>query len=173
MPLSFSNQDIAMSTKFKLFKRGEGHNKSRLFLPKLFVLILCIFIIQPTNIRFASGRDLVILDYNSCRHIPNKKAGAVVDVIGDTEFCGRSIWFLWGQCKVIDDLITVFSLIFWVFINETWFDLIWLLLFILITQARLSFRMMAVIYTDVCLHLECLPQVSRQPSLVSSAESHS
>jgi len=43
--------------------------------------------LRPTNIRFASGRDLVILDYNSCRYIPNKKAGAVVDVIGDTEFC--------------------------------------------------------------------------------------
>eukprot|EP00111_Clytia_hemisphaerica_P006421 TCONS_00018663-protein len=43
--------------------------------------------LRPTNIRFVSGRDLVILDYNSCRHLANKKAGAVVDVIGDTEFC--------------------------------------------------------------------------------------
>lgn len=43
--------------------------------------------LRPTNIRFANARDLKIVDYNSCRHIPNKKAGAVVDVIGDTEFC--------------------------------------------------------------------------------------
>jgi len=43
--------------------------------------------LRPTNIRFANARDLKIIDYNSCRHIPNKKAGAVVDVIGDTEFC--------------------------------------------------------------------------------------
>merc|ERR1712193_219864 len=28
-----------------------------------------------------------LLDYNSARHLANKKAGAVVDVIGDTEFC--------------------------------------------------------------------------------------
>lgn len=43
--------------------------------------------LRPTNIRFSSGRELKILDYNSCRHIANKKAGEVVDVIGDTEFC--------------------------------------------------------------------------------------
>lgn len=43
--------------------------------------------LRPTNIRFSSARDLKILDYNSCRYIPNKKAGTVVDVIGDTEFC--------------------------------------------------------------------------------------
>jgi len=43
--------------------------------------------LRPTNIRFANARDLKILDYNSCRHIANKKAGEVVDVIGDTEFC--------------------------------------------------------------------------------------
>jgi len=43
--------------------------------------------LRPTNIRFITGREVRILDYNSCRHIPNKKAGAVVDVIGDTEFC--------------------------------------------------------------------------------------
>jgi len=43
--------------------------------------------LRPTNIRFANARELKIVDYNSCRHIPNKKAGAVVDVIGDTEFC--------------------------------------------------------------------------------------
>jgi len=42
--------------------------------------------IRPTNIRF-QGRDLKLLDYNSARHLANKKAGAVVDVIGDTEFC--------------------------------------------------------------------------------------
>jgi len=43
--------------------------------------------LRPTNIRFSSARELKILDYNSCRHIANKKAGEVVDVIGDTEFC--------------------------------------------------------------------------------------
>jgi len=42
--------------------------------------------IRPTNIRFV-GRDIKLLDYNSTRHLANKKAGAVVDVIGDTEFC--------------------------------------------------------------------------------------
>jgi len=42
--------------------------------------------LRPTNIRFA-GRDIKLLDYNSARHLANKKAGAVVDVIGDTEFC--------------------------------------------------------------------------------------
>merc|ERR1711988_1495711 len=42
--------------------------------------------IRPTNIRF-EGRDIKLLDYNSSRHLANKKAGAVVDVIGDTEFC--------------------------------------------------------------------------------------
>jgi len=42
--------------------------------------------LRPTNIRF-EGRDIKLLDYNSARHLANKKAGAVVDVIGDTEFC--------------------------------------------------------------------------------------
>jgi len=42
--------------------------------------------LRPTNIRFV-GRDIRLLDYNSARHLANKKAGAVVDVIGDTEFC--------------------------------------------------------------------------------------
>merc|ERR1711921_20789 len=42
--------------------------------------------IRPTNIRCV-GRDIKLLDYNSARHLANKKAGAVVDVIGDTEFC--------------------------------------------------------------------------------------
>jgi len=42
--------------------------------------------LRPTNIRFV-GRDIKLLDYNSARHLANKKAGAVVDVIGDTEFC--------------------------------------------------------------------------------------
>jgi len=43
--------------------------------------------LRPTNIRFANARELKIIDYNSCRHIINKKSGSVVDVIGDTEFC--------------------------------------------------------------------------------------
>lgn len=42
--------------------------------------------LRPTNIRF-SGRDIKLLDYNSARMVANKKAGAVVDIIGDTEFC--------------------------------------------------------------------------------------
>merc|ERR550534_3515780 len=42
--------------------------------------------LRPTNIRF-EGRDIKLLDYNSCRKVANKKAGAVVDVLGDTEFC--------------------------------------------------------------------------------------
>ena len=42
-------------------------------------------------------------------------------------------------------------------------------LFILITQARLCFRMMAVIYTDVGLYLKCLPQISRQPNYAPSS----
>merc|ERR1719431_1524773 len=47
--------------------------------------------IRPTNIRF-EGRDIKLLDYNSSRHLANKKAGAVVDVIGDTEFCAPEMW---------------------------------------------------------------------------------
>jgi len=45
--------------------------------------------IRPTNIRLPSGKidDIKLLDYNSSRHLANKKAGEVVDVIGDTEFC--------------------------------------------------------------------------------------
>ena len=35
--------------------------------------------------------DIKLLDYNSARHLANKKAGEVVDVIGDTEFCGKKI----------------------------------------------------------------------------------
>jgi serine/threonine protein kinase len=49
----------------------------------------CHLDIRPTNVKFANDKitSLKLLDYNSARHIPNKKAGAVVDVIGDTEFC--------------------------------------------------------------------------------------
>lgn len=43
--------------------------------------------LRPTNMRFSNARQLKLLDYNSARFLPNKKAGAVVDVIGDTEFC--------------------------------------------------------------------------------------
>ena len=39
--------------------------------------------------------------------------------------------------------------------------LLLLFLFVLITQARLCFRVMAVTYTDVGLNLKCLPQISR------------
>lgn len=43
--------------------------------------------IRPTNIRMTSMNEIKLLDYNSARHLANKKAGEVVDVIGDTEFC--------------------------------------------------------------------------------------
>jgi serine/threonine protein kinase len=43
--------------------------------------------IRPTNIRLHAMNDIKLLDYNSARHLANKKAGEVVDVIGDTEFC--------------------------------------------------------------------------------------
>lgn len=42
--------------------------------------------IRPTNIRFA-GRDVKLLDYNSMCALTNSKSGAVVDTLGDTEFC--------------------------------------------------------------------------------------
>jgi serine/threonine protein kinase len=42
--------------------------------------------LRPTNIRMM-GKTMYLIDYNSCRHIMNKKSGEVVDVIGDTEFC--------------------------------------------------------------------------------------
>jgi len=42
--------------------------------------------IRPTNIRMKDGKP-VLLDYNSARHLTNKKAGDVVDVIGDTTLC--------------------------------------------------------------------------------------
>lgn len=47
--------------------------------------------LRPTNIRFSSGRNIKLLDYNSARVIANKKAGAVVDLIGDTEFCAPEL----------------------------------------------------------------------------------
>jgi len=43
--------------------------------------------IRPTNIRMTSLNDIKLVDFNSARHLANKKAGEVVDVIGDTEFC--------------------------------------------------------------------------------------
>jgi len=44
--------------------------------------------IRPSNIRVSKNHVVKIVDYNSARELANKKAGAVVDVIGDTEFCG-------------------------------------------------------------------------------------
>lgn len=44
--------------------------------------------IRPSNIRVQKNGTVKIVDYNSARELANKKAGAVVDVIGDTEFCG-------------------------------------------------------------------------------------
>lgn len=43
--------------------------------------------VRPTNIRLHDLQSLKLLDWNSARHLANKKAGEVVDVIGDTEFC--------------------------------------------------------------------------------------
>merc|ERR1711997_816674 len=43
--------------------------------------------LRPTNIRFNSSNILKLVDYSTCKFIANKKAGAVVDVLGDTEFC--------------------------------------------------------------------------------------
>jgi len=43
--------------------------------------------LRPTNIRFNSSNVLKLVDYSTCKFIANKKAGAVVDVQGDTEFC--------------------------------------------------------------------------------------
>lgn len=43
--------------------------------------------IRPTNIRLTSLTNIKLLDFNSARLLANKKAGEVVDVIGDTEFC--------------------------------------------------------------------------------------
>ena len=35
------------------------------------------------------SKDIKLVDFNSSRLIANKYAGEVVDVIGDTEFCGK------------------------------------------------------------------------------------
>ncbi len=40
------------------------------------------------------SKDIRLLDFNSARGIANKFAGEVVDVIGDTEFCGRPYFIL-------------------------------------------------------------------------------
>ena len=45
-------------------------------------------------------------------------------------------------------------------------------LFILITPARLSFRIMAVTYTGVSLHLEVYLKFLDKPSIVYSSELH-
>jgi len=47
--------------------------------------------VRPTNIRMDSKNTLRLVDYNSGRFVSNKKAGAVVDVIGDTEFCAPEL----------------------------------------------------------------------------------
>lgn len=43
--------------------------------------------IRPTNIRVTQLHSLKLLDWNSAKKLANKKAGEVVDVLGDTEFC--------------------------------------------------------------------------------------
>jgi len=73
---SITEDDIASFIRQICTSLDDWHSKNMVHLD-----------LRPTNIRFFSARELKILDYNSCRHIPNKKSGAVVDVIGDTEFC--------------------------------------------------------------------------------------
>ncbi len=47
------------------------------------------------------SKDIKLLDFNSSRMIANKFAGEVVDVIGDTEFCGKvSFYFSYEQLLV-------------------------------------------------------------------------
>lgn len=47
--------------------------------------------VRPTNIRFATSREIKLLDYNSSRVLRNKTSGQVVDIIGDSEFCAPEL----------------------------------------------------------------------------------
>jgi len=73
---SITEDDIAVVVKWMCTLFAELHSKNVIHLD-----------IRPTNIRLHSMNDIKLLDYNSARHVANKKAGEVVDVIGDTEFC--------------------------------------------------------------------------------------
>ena len=84
-------------------------------------------------------------------------------------FVAYSILSVPSSCsKDILKVSFIFSLPF--LLLRLLFILLFFYLFISITQARLRFHMMAVIYTDMGLNLECLPQISRQPYLMYSAK---
>jgi len=73
--VSITEDDVAQTIKQLCEILQDIHSKNVVHLD-----------LRPTNIRF-DGRALKLLDYNSARHLANKKAGGVVDIIGDTEFC--------------------------------------------------------------------------------------
>lgn len=73
---SISEEDVAIFVKWLLEVLNKLHSNNVVHLD-----------IRPTNIRMTGLNDIWLLDYNSARHLANKKAGEVVDVIGDTEFC--------------------------------------------------------------------------------------
>jgi len=73
--VSITEDDVAQTIKQLCEILQDMHSKNVVHLD-----------IRPTNMRF-DGRMLKLLDYNSARHLANKKAGGVVDIIGDTEFC--------------------------------------------------------------------------------------
>jgi len=73
--VSVTEDDVAQTIKQLCEILSDIHSKNVVHLD-----------IRPTNMRF-DGRNLKLLDYNSARHLANKKAGGVVDIIGDTEFC--------------------------------------------------------------------------------------
>jgi len=73
--VSITEDDVAQTIKQLCEILSDMHSKNVVHLD-----------IRPTNMRF-DGRMLKLLDYNSARHLANKKAGGVVDIIGDTEFC--------------------------------------------------------------------------------------
>lgn len=60
----------------------------------------------------------------------------------------------------VSHLIKPFYSIRIIYLNS---GLLLLLLLMLVTRARLYSGVLAVTFTDVVLHLECLPQISRQP----------
>merc|ERR1712142_688806 len=73
---SISEDDVAVVVRWLCQVLKELHSNNIVHLD-----------IRPTNIRMTSLNDMKLLDFNSARHLANKKAGEVVDVIGDTEFC--------------------------------------------------------------------------------------
>jgi len=73
--MSITEDDVAQTIKQLCEILADMHGRNVVHLD-----------IRPTNIRF-EGRQVKLLDYNSARFLANKKAGGVVDIIGDTEFC--------------------------------------------------------------------------------------